>query len=207
VQVGDRLAIAPAAGSPTIFCNTGRNDDLSAAGSPDAPLGGIQKFSILDDEIQVPITAIVEADADGDGYGDETQDRCPANAAAQSCPTSAAGGPIALDTLAVTKRGSVLVLVSSSSEAPVTVSGTVSVAVRTKRAHDSALLRLPASTQTVKPGQIGRFSMSFPKSLKSALAAVPAGKSLKLSIRVSATNPGGQVFETAATAKLKGQAR
>ena len=35
---------------------------------------------------RVNIAAVVEPDADGDGYGDVSQDACPQSAAAQSCP-------------------------------------------------------------------------------------------------------------------------
>ena len=41
---------------------------------------------------QIPVFATVEPDADGDGYGDETQDQCPTQATTQgACDTTAPG--------------------------------------------------------------------------------------------------------------------
>lgn len=42
--------------------------------------------------IKIPVGAVVEPDADGDGYGDETQDSCPTSAAVQvgPCPDTTA---------------------------------------------------------------------------------------------------------------------
>jgi hypothetical protein len=42
-------------------------------------------------EVQIDVSAVLEADADQDGFGDETQDQCPTNAAtAGPCPSAAA---------------------------------------------------------------------------------------------------------------------
>jgi hypothetical protein len=37
-------------------------------------------------EVQLSVAAVLEPDADGDGFGDETQDACPADAALQEAP-------------------------------------------------------------------------------------------------------------------------
>jgi hypothetical protein len=43
-------------------------------------------------ETLVNVSAVLEADADGDGFGDETQDQCPTDASTQGpCPTAATG--------------------------------------------------------------------------------------------------------------------
>lgn len=75
--------------SACVYGPTGLGGDVlyalnpaAAIGSPSAyPAGGMYR---------VDVAAVVEADADGDGYGDESQDLCPSNAAVHDqCP----GGP------------------------------------------------------------------------------------------------------------------
>ena len=57
----------------------------------------------------VPLMATVEDDRDGDGYGDETQDKCPTSAALQTeCP------PVVVTSKAEAKRKSIVVAVSVS---------------------------------------------------------------------------------------------
>jgi hypothetical protein len=64
-----------------------------------------------DQAVEIAYNADVEPDADGDGYGDETQDACPTSAATQSpCPTSppTAAPPVvvvARQKISVTRRG------------------------------------------------------------------------------------------------------
>jgi hypothetical protein len=44
-------------------------------------------------EVELLINATIEPDADGDGFGDETQDQCPADSTTQgACPSSGGGG-------------------------------------------------------------------------------------------------------------------
>ena len=43
-------------------------------------------------DVQIDVSALLESDGDQDGFGDETQDQCPTNAATQGpCPTAATG--------------------------------------------------------------------------------------------------------------------
>ena len=49
----------------------------------DVPPGSTATFTQQDD-IQLDISAILEPDADNDGFGDETQDQCPTSAATQN---------------------------------------------------------------------------------------------------------------------------
>jgi hypothetical protein len=55
----------------------------------DPPLGGTGSFDSVNDKpgFRMGVTAQIERDADGDGYGDETQDLCPTVASTQGpCP-------------------------------------------------------------------------------------------------------------------------
>ena len=52
--------------------------------------GGMGTFVAEADPLRLNISAVLEPDADQDGFGDETQDQCPANAATQGpCPVTA----------------------------------------------------------------------------------------------------------------------
>jgi hypothetical protein len=146
----------------------------------------------------VPLAAVIEPDADGDGYGDETQDKCPQSAAFQTeCPV------VVLDSLPIAGKNAVTVLVGISNEAPVTVSGSVKLP-KTAKASASAAAKLKKVTQTVSPGKLGRFVLKFPGKLKAALKELPKGKKLKLKITASAANVAGQVSTDTTKLNLKG---
>jgi hypothetical protein len=149
------------------------------------------------------LNATIEPDADHDGYGDETQDGCPASPASHTtCPPAKL---VSLSSLALARKGSVVVFVSTDATAPVSVSGSVKLPKGPKkRAHASALAKLPAATQTVAPGQIAQLMLKFPKALTTALARLPKRKSLKLEIDAEATNATGQASTSKSTATLRG---
>lgn len=198
VLAGDRFGLF---GTPTTFyCQSASTVGEAFAFVPgNALFGSTQTFG-ESKEVQVPVSAIVETDADGDGYGDETQDKCPQSAAFQTeCPV------VVLDAIPLAKKGSVVVLVTTSTETPVTVSAIAKVAGKSKGAKSSAQLKLKGVTSTVKPGSIARITLPFSAKLKSELAALPAKRSLKLRVTASATNVAGQVATDAATVKLKGR--
>jgi hypothetical protein len=129
--------------------------------------GGVGDFSTEENSNLVPLRAVLEPDADGDGFGDETQDKCLGNAAVQ---TDCAARPTVLDLFAFAKKRSIQVLVAASAEGPVKVSGK----------------GLVSSTRVVGPGRLGRFTLRFTKSLKASLAKLPSGKSKKLTVQASA---------------------
>jgi hypothetical protein len=136
----------------------------------------------------------VEPDADGDGYGDETQDQCPTNAAVQTaCPTTAPGTggggsssggggntspsmPTGLSITAAKLEGNtVAVKLSSTVQTQVTVTGSV------KGKPGAA-----ATKVTVTPGAVGRAYLTLSKSLKERLAKLPRKQHLNLVIEAQA---------------------
>ncbi|MEA2348476.1 MAG: hypothetical protein QOG62_2263 [Thermoleophilaceae bacterium] len=77
------------------FCQvstTDPNDDWMDTGAttPAAPLGGSVPFAISPGNHRLTIEATLEPDADKDGFGDETQDECPADPAKHDCTPPAA---------------------------------------------------------------------------------------------------------------------
>jgi hypothetical protein len=96
VQAGDRIAIRTASGNggPCDFpypAGLGPGYALfsfqAMPSSTDPPAGSSVTFSDDGLEELVNIAAVVEPDADGDGFGDETQDHCPGVAGSNNgCP-------------------------------------------------------------------------------------------------------------------------
>jgi hypothetical protein len=199
VHAGDYLGLTGAIVSEpgksfAIYCTTPNLGDRVGVfiGSPTT---GTTVTSIGEEgKLQIPVTAVVEPDADNDGFGDETQDKCPQSASTQGeCPT------IKLDlSSAVKKKGSVVVSITATSEAPVKVAGTVKLG-------KGKTAKLSGGKHTVKPGKISRFTLKFPSKLKAALADLSKSKSLKLKVTASATDLIGRVSKDLLKVKLKGQ--
>jgi hypothetical protein len=157
----------------------------------------------------VPVTAVVEPDRDGDGYGDETQDGCPQSAAYQSdCPA------VVLNATGSGGKRLILVQVKASSEASVHVFGQISWRVRQKpnrgadrTAHTVGLtVGLSGGTKLVAAGQQAtRFRIPLPKSVLRRLGRITPMESLKAKITVSATDLAGRVTNRRLTVKLKGR--
>jgi len=195
VQAGDFLgASGTYTGTVyTFYCNTGNLADRFAffLGSPTS--GSIVNSLVEAEGIQAPISAIVEPDADGDGYGDETQDQCPQSAAVQTaCPA------VALSLTPVIKKGFARVLVTSNTNAPVTVTGTVKLG-KGKKA------KLSGGTQIVVPGTISKFTLIFSGPLKAKLKELSRKQSLPLTFTATAPNLAGAVTTSKLKAKVRGQ--
>jgi hypothetical protein len=190
VQAGDYLGIA---GSPfAAWCDTKDPADTYAAATGGTPVGSSLRVERATG-LQVPITARVEPDADGDGYGDETQDQCPQSAAYQTpCPV------VTVSSLSLAHPKAVTVYVSSSLAAPIAVTGTVKLGK-----GKAATLNAPG--QTVAPGTFGRFNLALTKPVRKTLGELSTKKALTLTVSASATNVTGSPSTAASTVKLPGQ--
>lgn len=210
VQAGDLLGNSgreEAGGISNPFaaiCQTSDTGDKLAAVAGNPSVG--ETVTTLEGEepsASQPITAAVEPDADGDGFGDETQDGCPTDASTQGpCPVKSAPtpppppapAPPVLSASAAAEKGLVTVTLSASAQASVTVAGTVGLG-KGKRA------RLSGGTQVVVPGAPAKFIVLFPAKLKARLKQLRPKQKLKLSL--SATAPGSATARL--TVKVKGQ--
>jgi len=197
IQAGDRPA---AAGAPSgsvaapLYCSTTSSEDVMGALTPESALGSTNLFPPAPNLVAA-ISAVVEPDADNDGFGDETQDQCPQSATTQApCPT------ISLKTSTAVKKGLATVLVTASSQASVTVKGKASLG-KGKSA------KLNGGTQIVPPGTFAKFTLLFPKALRSALKALPSNQSLNLKVTVSAPNIVGAASKKILKLHLRGQAK
>ena len=125
VKAGDRFGSIPAGGG-YFSCATGNNDDHTWAYNGSVEVGVTYQFS-AGVRARVPIVGVVEPDIDGDGFGDESQDKCPRSAAAQlPCP------PVTTKFEMKVKKKQIEATVTVSSEAKVQVFGQVAWPVRGK---------------------------------------------------------------------------
>ncbi|MGH2958154.1 MAG: hypothetical protein ACRDKE_01000, partial [Solirubrobacterales bacterium] len=127
------------------------------------------------------IAAVLEADADGDGFGDETQDSCPTHADLQvACP-----GPTVSLLKSGTQKYSKLALTHSVAAAA-TVASYASVKVG-KKTYKSR-----TTTKSLAAGSAAVFKLSFASSAKTAIAKyLKTHKSLKATVNASVSNAFG----------------
>ncbi len=213
VQKGDRFGpVAITADSP-LFCATASNADHTWSFPGSVGVGSTHLFA-AGVQTRVPMIAVIEPDSDGDGYGDESQDKCPQSAAHQGpCPT------VTLDAFPIVLKRSVLVLVSASSTSSVHVFGQVGWKLKPKgggaqgsKANPGGKLTglvvgLSGGTQTVTPGEVARFNVKLPKSVKRRLSRTPSSKALKAQLTASTIDLAGRVSAKVLTVKLPGQER
>jgi hypothetical protein len=197
VKAGDHIAdhaiIGPETGAE--YCQTTNAGDLVGAFAGNPSLNTTATITAEEKELSNPIVVFVEADADGDGFGDETQDACPQSAATQSpCPA------VTFSTKTQVKKASVNVAVTTNTAAPVKVEGVVNLG-KGKRAT------LKGGTKNLTAGVAGKFTLKLPKSVKSRLAGLSRKRSLTLKVTVSGTSLAGQVTTKVLKVKLKGQAK
>jgi hypothetical protein len=147
-----------------------------------APVGSKAKPFETRTELLLSLAAVVEPDADGDGYGDETQDQCPQSAATQgACPPAPANGGGGGATFKLKGRpqleGNVVaVKLTASARAAITVSGSI----RGKRAAKPV-------TKTISPGETGRVYLQLTKAVKRRLANLPRKRKLRMVVEAKAT--------------------
>ncbi|HEY0392796.1 MAG TPA: hypothetical protein VGC63_13930 [Solirubrobacterales bacterium] len=198
VQAGDRLGLFASGGGEfgLLFCQEeGGPKSRIGAFEGSASVGSSAPYEEGEGEVRVPAVAVIEPDADGDGYGDETQDMCPQSAATQvACPT------VVLSTSTAVKKGLANVLVTASSQAGVTVAGTIKLA-------KGKSVKLNGGTQIVVPGTISKFTLLFPKKLRSALKELPRKRSLSLTVTATAPNIVGSPTTKTLKLRLAGQAK
>jgi hypothetical protein len=202
VQTGDRLGLFGSSeefgGIPVgnLYCLfPGPENQIGAfPGSGGGP-GATTPVIVIEAEARFPVAAVIEPDADNDGYGDETQDKCPQLATTQvPCPV------VTLSATSTAKKGLATVLITANSQATVTVGGTVKLG-KGKSAT------LSGGTQVVAPGTIAQFTLLFPKKLKTKLKELPTKRSLSLEVVATAPNVVGAATTSTLKVKLKGQAK
>lgn len=214
IQAGDRLGLYASDSTGALICSvTGKDAEVVGSAAGDTAIGSTRSF-LTAEETQLPVAAKIEPDADGDGYGDETQDRCPQGAATQApCPT------ITLDTFPVVLKRSVLVLVSASETSSVQVFGQVGWKPRHKggalatktpgkpgdHVSTGVIVGLRGGTTLVKPGEVTPFNVKLPKSVLRHLGDISPKQVVKGTITARTTDLAGRVTDHTITIRLHGR--
>ncbi|HYC82469.1 MAG TPA: hypothetical protein VEB65_11820 [Solirubrobacterales bacterium] len=202
VPAGVRFGAYTAAEGGVALCRYLAGDKI-AYFTTDIPVGTKSAPTNTNVELVPALEVVVEPDADGDGFGDETQDQCPQNASAQGqCPVTGippigkgGGGPsesapgpgssspppaaLALSLRSRLEGNVVAVRLTSSAEAPVTVTGSL------KGRKVAGPL-----TVNVAPGQTGRLYLHLPRAVRRNLAALPRKRHLHLVLEATAAASG-----------------
>jgi hypothetical protein len=125
VQQGDTIGFW--LGSANIGCLVaGSASDTVAGvtGSTDQPAGPVAGAITTSNGGRIAVAARFESDADGDGFGDETQDSCPTDPAIHSGPCAADAGVSATATPSTIEVGDIAVIdMSATNPGPATVRG------------------------------------------------------------------------------------
>jgi len=89
VGAGDYLAVSVLSGSADCRFSTANYDDAVREGSTaDPPVGSTVTEPTSFPDSRLDVSAVVEPDRDGDGFGDTTQDACPTDPTTQSLCTA-----------------------------------------------------------------------------------------------------------------------
>jgi hypothetical protein len=194
----------------TLFCD---KQDLAISGvvTGDFLLGEVRPVE-TETGIGTPVSVIAEPDRDGDGYGDETQDRCERSAATQGeCPT------VTPSAVAKLEPGAIVLSVRTDSEGLVKVTGRTSWklhpkagkgAKASKKIGDRFVAQLKATEEkAVLPGSVAIFRVPLPKSVTRHLAGMRRSQSLPVKIAATATDLAYRETSTNVTVKLRGRKR
>lgn len=207
VQAGDFLALRTADDGVSCVHNfqAVSGDAVSFSGSPssDPATGSPEDIATaIPGSFFVNISATLEADADGDGYGDESQDQCTGNGAAHGTCPAAADTVAPVQSLRARKRQRLPKLTVSDSanesNTVLTAKGTVKVRGSKKTYPLTAAALSVQANETVrialKPSKRGR------RKIKGALRT---GHRATAAITVTARDAAGNEDTATVAVKLK----
>jgi hypothetical protein len=209
VKAGDRIGIGVVGPSPVF--DTLDSDDHVGGVDFFKPIGSVASPNVNAGR-RVNIAATLEADADRDGLGDETQDGCASDPTPQaictSGPTAPASGAPAVDSsapilaLAAPRRESVkrgrLYLYAKTNEAAASV-----VTGRVRIGHSARSYRLRQANASIAEGSRKKIVVRIPKrSLVAIRAALHAGRSPKAQLTVLARDAAGNATKAVKRIRL-----
>jgi len=200
VRTGDRLGAFGASPSGALYCTSASSADVMGAVHFDAAIGGTQAFT-PNPAFQVALSAVVEPDADRDGYGDETQDRCPhGHPFHGKCPR------VRMRMVAKERRRSILLFVTVTSTASVRVYGQVGLGGGRDAGRGRRIVGLDGGTSHLGTGRTRRFRVPLPKSVLRRLRRLAPGSSVTAKLTAASTDFAGRVKTRRLRLELPGRA-
>ena len=173
----------------------------------DPPAGSSVGFGPVEFEARLLLSAQLEPDADHDGYGDETQDQCPTDAATQGpCPlvtpppadkTPPAFSASISKLLKLSKSGAISFTLTSGENATGTATGTVSLP-RTSR-----VVRFKTAKFSLSAGKRTKVTLKLPKSALKKVRSALRHHRLKAKLTITAKDAAGNQTVKKLSAKLK----
>jgi hypothetical protein len=212
VKAGDRLGLYvgnPSTGFPdtgggaSCAFSTGAGDLIheGPANPEPAVFANVNLPVSYSNIYRLNVTASIEADADGDGYGDETQDGCTTNAATQgACPVKDSTPPRATisskrDSV---KDNAVSIAVTSDEIATATATGSVRVP------NASRLYRLVQATESLRQGAAVQLELRIPKKARRPIKrALRRHRRLKARITIVLKDPAGNATTVKSAVPLR----
>jgi hypothetical protein len=218
VKAGDHIGIGVTGPAPVF--DTGDPDDRYGGVDFFLPIGSVATPNSFGGR-RVNMAATLEADADRDGFGDETQDGCPGDPASQAtCTPGSSGGSggslVPPSSLAVpardssaprvtlaaprresVKRGTLHVFATSNEAATGAATGKVTLG-RTAKAY-----RLRQTTTPLAPGVRRKIVLRIPKrALLAIRAALADGRSPTARLTLLVRDPTGNATKALRTISL-----
>lgn len=200
VESGDLFALR---GTRTFVC-----DDVvgvtSGLHQGPTPVGSSYEFK-AEEGLGVPLYVAIEPDEDGDGYGDETQDRCIREPTTQDgCPT------VNLRVKeAVVKARSILIRVTAGTKAKTLARGEIRWRFTPPGSNYETLQIVGASSgaKRLLPGRSTRLKVDLLRVVQQRLDEMAPERSLKAKISVRALSVAGREVERELTVRLPGRKR
>lgn len=153
-------------------------------------------------EVGTPLVVTVEDDRDGDGYGDETQDRCPTSATTQGECSKLRVGVVRVRLRPVV----IVVKLRPTSRARIKVSGQVQLRSRDTDEDATAARLTSGPPQTAGPGDAATAKLWLPARVRRSLHELDPQQVLKATLTIRATDSSKRVTRRKLTVKLKGRA-
>ncbi len=205
VQAGDRLGLYRAGGEGTLACSTAAEGDTLGTYKGDALSGFEWAFAPVA-KFRLPVSAKIEPDVDGDGYGDESQDACPKSPDHhETCPR------IRLEIAEFwAKQRSILLRITTSAKTEVRVIGQVGWGFKPKpdpngNKSTRLIIALRGGRKTVSPGQARVFRVQLPKAVLRRLGRIGPQHSLKAKLVAFTEDLAGRTEAKRVTVHLKGR--
>lgn len=186
ISQGDELGIH----GQTSSCNGVGGTNFVGWSDDDAGVGETFMIGVEASNYIVPINAVVEPDADGDGYGDETQDFCTQSAARQAyCPAS-----LSVSALPQTGKSALTFQATANDVANLSLVATVKIPkIGKKRA---TTLPLNAVSGNATPGALTRLNLKYSSALKKAIKSAKKSQKLKLTWTLTGNGDAGATTTT-----------